>query len=192
MLLLSVKNFTWKRSEDMELFISVFTTGGSTQEPRAARPLCENYVIKWTRQGMARDIDQLNNFKVGAVMLGRTDSGSQVKQLLQRGCAFHGVYPYIRALLRSMLGLSYRLTARYLVQHYQECLLAPLQCYALHNITNFLLLFQHKMILAIFDLFYVGCQVGDCQLLFSLQAVNTIILNIAGGVHRPQQRGGER
>ena len=64
MLLLSVKNFTWKRSEDMELFISVYTTGGSTQEQKAARPLCENYVIKWTRQGMARDIDQLNNFKV--------------------------------------------------------------------------------------------------------------------------------
>ena len=64
MLLLSVKNFTWKRTEDMELYISVYTTGGSTQEQKAPRPLCENYVIKWTRQGMARDIDQLNNFKV--------------------------------------------------------------------------------------------------------------------------------
>ena len=32
---------------------------------RAPKPLCENYIIKWTRQGMARDIDQLNNFKVG-------------------------------------------------------------------------------------------------------------------------------
>ena len=29
-----------------------------------SRPLCANYVIKWTRQGMAKDIDQLNNFKV--------------------------------------------------------------------------------------------------------------------------------
>ena len=48
----------------MELYISVYTTGGSTQEQKAPRPLCENYVIKWTRQGMARDIDQLNNFKV--------------------------------------------------------------------------------------------------------------------------------
>ena len=28
MLLLSVKNFTWKRSEDMELNISVYVTGG--------------------------------------------------------------------------------------------------------------------------------------------------------------------
>ena len=28
------------------------------------RPLCENYVIKWTRQGMAKDLDQLNNFRV--------------------------------------------------------------------------------------------------------------------------------
>ena len=64
MLLLSVKNFTWKRSEDMELLISVYTTGGSTHEQKAPRPLCENYVIKWTRQGMARDLDQLNNFKV--------------------------------------------------------------------------------------------------------------------------------
>ena len=36
MLLLSVKNFTWKRSEDMELFISVYTTGGrdGSTEPR--------------------------------------------------------------------------------------------------------------------------------------------------------------
>ena len=36
MLLLSVKNFTWKRSEDMELFISVYTTGGKdgNSEPR--------------------------------------------------------------------------------------------------------------------------------------------------------------
>ena len=36
MLLLSVKNFTWKRSEDMELFISVYTTGGrdGNAEPR--------------------------------------------------------------------------------------------------------------------------------------------------------------
>ena len=32
---------------------------------RTPKPLCENYIIKWTRQGMARDIDQLNNFKVG-------------------------------------------------------------------------------------------------------------------------------
>ena len=33
------------------------------------RPLCENYVIKWTRQGMAKDLDQLNNFKVKIVLL---------------------------------------------------------------------------------------------------------------------------
>jgi hypothetical protein len=37
MLLLSVNNFTWKRSEDMELFISVYMTGGSTAEQRAPR-----------------------------------------------------------------------------------------------------------------------------------------------------------
>ena len=36
---------------------------------RAPKPLCENYIIKWTRQGMARDIDQLNNFKVGDIQL---------------------------------------------------------------------------------------------------------------------------
>ena len=64
MLLLSVKNFTWKKTEDMELFISVYLTGVSTQEQRPPRPLCESYVIKWTRQGMAKDLDQLNNFKV--------------------------------------------------------------------------------------------------------------------------------
>ena len=41
MLLLSVKNFTWKRSEDMELFISVYTTGGKEAggEARCARAL---------------------------------------------------------------------------------------------------------------------------------------------------------
>jgi hypothetical protein len=37
MLLLSVNNFTWKRNEDMELFISVYMTGGSTAEQRAPR-----------------------------------------------------------------------------------------------------------------------------------------------------------
>ena len=37
MLLLSVNNFTWKRSEDMELFIAVYMTGGSTAEQRAPR-----------------------------------------------------------------------------------------------------------------------------------------------------------
>ena len=36
---------------------------------RTPKPLCENYIIKWTRQGMARDIDQLNNFKVGKILL---------------------------------------------------------------------------------------------------------------------------
>ena len=56
-LLLSAKNFTWKRTEDIELYISVFTTGGSTQESKSPTPLCENYVVKWTRQGMARDLD---------------------------------------------------------------------------------------------------------------------------------------
>ena len=35
---------------------------------RTPKPLCENYIIKWTRQGMARDIDQLNNFKVGKIL----------------------------------------------------------------------------------------------------------------------------
>ena len=37
MLLLSVNNFTWKRNEDMELYISVYMTGGSTAEQRAPR-----------------------------------------------------------------------------------------------------------------------------------------------------------
>ena len=80
MLLLSVKNFTWKRTEDMELFLSVYTTGGSTQEPRAPRPLCENYVVKWTRQRMARDMGlgafgggggglQLEALRVGVLVL---------------------------------------------------------------------------------------------------------------------------
>jgi len=73
MLLLSVKNFTWKRSEDMELFISVFMTGNSTNEQKAPRPLCENYVIKWTRQGMAKDLDQLNNFRVVFTDLNKED-----------------------------------------------------------------------------------------------------------------------
>ena len=61
----------------MELYISVFTTGGSTQESKAPRPLCENYVVKWTRQGMARDLDQLNNFKVSP----RTKCMSQIMMI---------------------------------------------------------------------------------------------------------------
>ena len=61
MIFLAVKNFTWKQCEDMELYISVYVTKDSQQgNTRAPRPLAENYVIKWTRQGMAKDIDQLN------------------------------------------------------------------------------------------------------------------------------------
>ena len=48
-----------------ELFRSDFIT--LFKKNIVFRPLCENYVIKWTRQGMAKDLDQLNNFRVRVI-----------------------------------------------------------------------------------------------------------------------------
>jgi dedicator of cytokinesis protein 1 len=50
------------------------------------RPLCENYVIKWTRQGMAKDLDQLNNFKVSTTIRNGVDLRTAMFVLTCRLC----------------------------------------------------------------------------------------------------------
>ena len=44
-------------NEDAELLMTLY-------DGRDFKPITENYVIKWSKEGLASNIDQLNNFKV--------------------------------------------------------------------------------------------------------------------------------
>uniref|UniRef100_A0A182VY32 Signaling protein n=1 Tax=Anopheles minimus TaxID=112268 RepID=A0A182VY32_9DIPT len=56
-LLLSVHNFVCRLSEDTEILFTLY-------DGDEMRAITENYVVKWSRQGMAADLDQFNNIKV--------------------------------------------------------------------------------------------------------------------------------
>ncbi|XP_035891382.1 dedicator of cytokinesis protein 2 isoform X3 [Anopheles stephensi] len=56
-LLLSVHNFVCRLSEDTEIMFTLY-------DGDEMRAITENYVVKWSRQGMAADLDQFNNIKV--------------------------------------------------------------------------------------------------------------------------------
>ncbi|KFB45954.1 AGAP004320-PA-like protein [Anopheles sinensis] len=56
-LLLSVHNFVCRLSEDTEILFTLY-------DGDEMRAITENYVVRWSRQGMAADLDQFNNIKV--------------------------------------------------------------------------------------------------------------------------------
>ncbi|XP_052869684.1 dedicator of cytokinesis protein 1 [Anopheles cruzii] len=56
-LLLSVHNFVCRLSEDTEIMFTLY-------DGDEMRAITENYVVRWSRQGMAADLDQFNNIKV--------------------------------------------------------------------------------------------------------------------------------
>lgn len=62
----SVRNFVCKMNEDSELLMTLF----DTKENRA---FTENYVVRWTKEGLLRDIDQLHNLRVLFTDLGSRD-----------------------------------------------------------------------------------------------------------------------
>ncbi|GLG95601.1 Uncharacterized protein GBIM_02534 [Gryllus bimaculatus] len=62
----SVRNFVCKMNEDAELLMTLF----DTKENRA---FTENYVVRWTKEGLLRDIDQLHNLRVLFTDLGSRD-----------------------------------------------------------------------------------------------------------------------
>ncbi|XP_062554821.1 dedicator of cytokinesis protein 1 isoform X3 [Armigeres subalbatus] len=56
-LLLSVHNFVCRFCEDTEILFTLY-------DGEEMRAITENYVVKWSRQGVAADLDQFNNIKV--------------------------------------------------------------------------------------------------------------------------------
>ncbi|XP_012257396.2 dedicator of cytokinesis protein 1 isoform X1 [Athalia rosae] len=62
----SVRNFVCKMAEDVELLLTLF-------DSKEMRAITENYVVCWSREGLARDIDQLHNLRVLFTDLGSRD-----------------------------------------------------------------------------------------------------------------------
>lgn len=62
----SVRNFVCKMAEDVELLLTLY-------DGRELRALTENYVVFWSKEGLARDIDQLHNLRVLFTDLGSRD-----------------------------------------------------------------------------------------------------------------------
>ncbi|XP_077292342.1 dedicator of cytokinesis protein myoblast city [Arctopsyche grandis] len=62
----SVRNFVCKMSEDAELLMSLY-------DGTLHKPFTENYVVHWSKDGLASDISQLHNLKVIFTDLSSTD-----------------------------------------------------------------------------------------------------------------------
>lgn len=52
-----MRNFVCKLSEDSELLMTLY-------DAREGRPITESYVVRWSRDGLAQDLDQLHNLRV--------------------------------------------------------------------------------------------------------------------------------
>lgn len=66
MFFIAVRNFVSRVGEDTELLLCLFDT-------KEWKPLTENYVIRWSRQGLALDLDLLGNLKALFADLGSRD-----------------------------------------------------------------------------------------------------------------------
>lgn len=55
--LVSVRNFTVKTPEDAELFIYLY-------DAKECKAITESYVVKWSKDGLMTDIDQMYNLRV--------------------------------------------------------------------------------------------------------------------------------
>ncbi|XP_012229895.1 dedicator of cytokinesis protein 1 isoform X2 [Linepithema humile] len=62
----SVRNFVCKMTEDVELLLTLY-------DGREMKAITENYVVSWSKEGLARDIDQLHNLRVLFTDLGSRD-----------------------------------------------------------------------------------------------------------------------
>ncbi|KAF4529699.1 hypothetical protein B566_EDAN016654, partial [Ephemera danica] len=65
-LFVSVRNFVCKLSEDSELLMTLY-------DVREGRPITESYVVRWSREGLTQDLDQLHNLRVLFTDLGNRD-----------------------------------------------------------------------------------------------------------------------
>ncbi|XP_076266832.1 dedicator of cytokinesis protein myoblast city isoform X3 [Rhynchophorus ferrugineus] len=64
--LVAVKNFTCKMSEDAELLMSLY-------DAKEYRSITESYVVRWTKEGLMSDLDQMYNLRVMFTDLGKKD-----------------------------------------------------------------------------------------------------------------------
>ncbi|XP_066581822.1 dedicator of cytokinesis protein 1 isoform X2 [Prorops nasuta] len=64
----SVRNFVCKMAEDVELLLTLY-------DAKELKAITENYVVSWSKEGLARDIDQLHNLRVLFTDLGSRDLG---------------------------------------------------------------------------------------------------------------------
>ncbi|XP_008557534.1 dedicator of cytokinesis protein 1 isoform X3 [Microplitis demolitor] len=62
----SVRNFVCKMTEDVELLLTLY-------DSKEGKAISENYVVSWSKEGLARDIDQLHNLRVLFTDLGSRD-----------------------------------------------------------------------------------------------------------------------
>lgn len=62
----SVSNFVCKMSEDAELLITLY-------DAKENKAITENYVVRWSKEGLASDLDQLHNLRVLFTDLGNGD-----------------------------------------------------------------------------------------------------------------------
>jgi dedicator of cytokinesis protein 1 len=53
----SIRNFVCKMNEDSDLLMMLY-------DPKEGRPITESYVVRWSREGLAQDVDQINNLRV--------------------------------------------------------------------------------------------------------------------------------
>jgi len=44
-------------NEDSDLLMMLY-------DPKEGRPITESYVVRWSREGLAQDVDQINNLRV--------------------------------------------------------------------------------------------------------------------------------
>ncbi|XP_046384567.1 dedicator of cytokinesis protein 1 isoform X4 [Ischnura elegans] len=62
----SVRNFVCKMGEDAELLMTLY-------DAKEGRAITESYVVCWSKEGLARDLDQLHNLRVLFTDLGSRD-----------------------------------------------------------------------------------------------------------------------
>ncbi|KFM70972.1 Dedicator of cytokinesis protein 1, partial [Stegodyphus mimosarum] len=62
----TVKNFVCRIGEDADLLMTLY-------DGKEGRCISENYLLKWSRKGLAKDLDQLNNLRVLFTDLGSKD-----------------------------------------------------------------------------------------------------------------------
>ncbi|CAH2001464.1 unnamed protein product [Acanthoscelides obtectus] len=64
--LVAVRNFTCKMSEDAELLMTLY-------DGKECKAITENYVVRWTKEGLMSDLDQMYNLRVMFTDLGKRD-----------------------------------------------------------------------------------------------------------------------